>query len=166
MKVILEVVLKMRMTFSKICLVLIIFLLSNSPVLASDLPDEVNKSPKKEEKSSFEEDILKSLNLDNVVINKNAVAELRGLNKITARTSEVRVKSGAVSSFGNLEITLHDCRKSLPSEKPEAKALLEIWENKLPTGKEKIFLGWMFMSSPSLSTLEHPVYDITVQGCG
>ncbi len=116
--------------------------------------------------SDFAEDILKSINADNVAVDKNISAMLQGLNKITARTSEIKATIGSIANFGNLEITLHDCQKSLPSERTDAKALLEIWEKKLPSGKDKIFLGWMFMSSPSLSTLEHPVYDITVQGCG
>jgi len=28
-----------------------------------------------------------------------------------------------------------------------------------------IFMGWMFASSPAISGLEHPVYDITVLSC-
>ena len=30
---------------------------------------------------------------------------------------------------------------------------------------EQIFSGWMFASSPGLSALEHPVYDVWVIDC-
>lgn len=101
---------------------------------------------------------------------------LRVLNKITARTSIISVKIGSRVKFGNLEIKAHFCEISPPSEPPEAKALLEIWEKTLPRYRTKledkptvirktIFTGWMFKSSPALSTLEHPVYDVTVHDC-
>jgi hypothetical protein len=30
---------------------------------------------------------------------------------------------------------------------------------------EALFSGWMFASSPALSALEHPVYDVWVIDC-
>jgi hypothetical protein len=31
--------------------------------------------------------------------------------------------------------------------------------------EKRIFYGWMFSSSPSVSSLEHPIYDITALNC-
>lgn len=90
---------------------------------------------------------------------------LQGLNKITARTSKLEVKSDQPIKFGNLSIILHACWKSPPEEAPESKALLEMWEEIPGENRKKIFSGWMFASSPLISAPEHPVYDITVLEC-
>lgn len=91
---------------------------------------------------------------------------LQGLNKTSSKSQEIQVGTSDPAIFGNLDINLLQCWQSPPDEMPESKALLEIWE-KQPGEKEKklLFNGWMFSSSPSLSALEHPVYDLTVIRC-
>lgn len=90
---------------------------------------------------------------------------LRGLNKITARTSTIKVALGESVKFGNLSIILHACWKSPPEEELENKTLLEVWEEIPKEPRKRIFSGWMFSSSPLISAPEHPVYDITVIEC-
>lgn len=90
---------------------------------------------------------------------------LQALNKITARVSTLTLSLDQKATFGNLEIALLKCWKSPPEEQPEHKALLEIWEQVPGEKKKEIFKGWMFASSPALSALEHPVYDITLLRC-
>ena len=90
---------------------------------------------------------------------------LQGLNKVTGRTSRLTGPVGAVLRFGNLEIVPRRCWKSEPEDRPENAALLEISELKPGEAPQQIFLGWMFSSSPGLSGLEHPVYDIGVLSC-
>ena len=90
---------------------------------------------------------------------------LQGLNKVTGHILKLEGPIGTVLRFGNLEIIARRCWKSPPDESPENAALLEISELKPGEAPQKIFLGWMFSSSPGLSGLEHPVYDITVIGC-
>jgi hypothetical protein len=94
----------------------------------------------------------------------NAV-RLQGLNKVTARISTVEALLGTVMRFGNLEIIAKRCWKAPPEDQPENAALFDIWELKSGEEPQKIFSGWMFSSSPALSALEHPVYDITVLAC-
>lgn len=72
---------------------------------------------------------------------------------------------GTVMNFGTLEIIARRCWKAPPEERPENAALLEIREIKAGEGPQRIFLGWMFSSSPGLSGLEHPVYDINILSC-
>lgn len=93
------------------------------------------------------------------------VAVLQGLNKVTARISKLEAPVGASIRFGNLEIIVKRCWKALPTEEPENAAFMEIWERKPDEEDSRIFHGWMFSSSPSLSDLEHPVYDVTVLSC-
>lgn len=92
-------------------------------------------------------------------------AAVQGLNKITARVSSFDILKDEIKIFGNLEVKLLKCWKSPPEEKPESKALLKIWEQIPGEEKKEIFFGWMFASSPTVSALEHPVYDITVIEC-
>ena len=90
---------------------------------------------------------------------------LQGLNKVTARAETIEVPFGAVARFGNVEIIAKACWQAPPEERPENAALLEIWERKSDESPTHLFTGWMFSSSPSLSSLEHPVYDVTVIEC-
>lgn len=94
----------------------------------------------------------------------NAI-RLRGLNKVTARVTVFDALLGTVMRFGNLEIIARRCWKAPPEERPEDAALLEIRELKQGEEPQTVFTGWMFVSSPGLSGLEHPVYDITMLAC-
>ena len=92
-------------------------------------------------------------------------AILQGLNKVTARSSSIEAPIGEVVRFGNLEIIARSCWQSAAETTPEQAGLLEIWELKPEAAPARIFMGWMFASSPSLTSLEHPVYDVTVLRC-
>ncbi len=93
------------------------------------------------------------------------VALLEGLDKITARVSKVEVPVGAPVQFGTLAIRVRDCEKSPPEDTPESAAFLEIDETRPGEIRNRVFSGWMFASSPALSALEHPVYDVTLLDC-
>ncbi len=93
------------------------------------------------------------------------VAVLQGLDKVTARISTIRAPVGLTVSFGSLEIIARTCVKRPPEEPPESAAFLEIMDAKQGEAPVRIFTGWMFASSPALSALEHPVYDISVVDC-
>ena len=93
------------------------------------------------------------------------VIVLQGLNKVTGQIQKFDSPVGSTTRFGTLEIALHRCWKSAPEDRPENAALLEISEIKTGEAPQKIFLGWMFSSSPGLSGLEHPVYDVTLLSC-
>lgn len=90
---------------------------------------------------------------------------LRGLNKVTARVETIEGPAGTVLSFGNLDIIAKSCRRSSKQSMTDYAALLEISERKADEGSKRLFSGWMYASSPSVMTLEHPVYDIMVIGC-
>lgn len=93
------------------------------------------------------------------------VAVLQGLNKVTARISEIRIPVGEEAPFGNLNIRVEKCWKSDPSEQPENAALMEIYDQRPDEVHQRVFRGWMFSSSPSVSDLQHPVYDVIVLRC-
>jgi hypothetical protein len=67
--------------------------------------------------------------------------------------------------FGTLAIRVRDCEKSPPEDTPESAAFVEIDETRAGETRTRVFSGWMFASSPALSALEHPVYDVTLLDC-
>ena len=87
------------------------------------------------------------------------------VDNIVLRGTGMDAAAGTVLRFGNLEIVARRCWKAPPEDHPENAGLLEISELKSGETPQRIFLGWMFSSSPGLSGLEHPVYDITVLDC-
>nr|MDP9128747.1 DUF2155 domain-containing protein [Pseudomonadota bacterium] len=93
------------------------------------------------------------------------IAVLRALDKMTARVEELNVTTGQPFQFGTLIITLRTCRVTPAEEMPEAAAFLEISEFKPGERDIPVFRGWMFASSPALSAMSHPIYDIWVTGC-
>ncbi len=96
---------------------------------------------------------------------ENDIAVLQGLDKITARISTFEAELDRVARFGTLEIIPRSCQKRPPEEQPESAVFLEIEETYQDRDSERLFSGWMFASSPALSALEHPVYDVWVIDC-
>ncbi|HEU0218053.1 MAG TPA: DUF2155 domain-containing protein [Stellaceae bacterium] len=93
------------------------------------------------------------------------IAVLQGLDKISARTSRFEAPIGASIHFGTLLITVRDCEQSAPEDTPENAAFMQIYETPPGEDTKRLFSGWMFSSSPAISQLEHPVYDVTLLGC-
>ena len=92
-------------------------------------------------------------------------AVLQVLNKVTAKSSQFKARVGEKVLFGRLKIFVYRCWQAPLDQKPESKALLEIYNVNVDSLEEKIFYGWMFASSPSISGLEHPIYDVSVINC-
>ena len=94
---------------------------------------------------------------------------LGGLDKVGGRVNNFSGQVGVPMTFGTLEIVARTCVTRPPEETPENAAFLEIFQMQDGSGpvteKKKIFSGWMFASSPALSALDHPVYDVWVLRC-
>lgn len=93
------------------------------------------------------------------------VALLQGLDKITARVSTFEAPIGETARFGTFEIVARTCQKRPPEEPPESTAFLEIVDMRPDVKPIPLFSGWMFASSPALSAVEHPVYDVWLIDC-
>jgi hypothetical protein len=85
-------------------------------------------------------------------------AVLRGLDTLNGRTQDLTLAVGETLRFGHLEITLDACRET----GEEAIAFLRIRDIREESAR---FEGWMFASSPALSALDHPRYDVWVLSC-
>lgn len=97
----------------------------------------------------------------------HGVVVLRTIDKLSARTHTFDIPVGKTVKFGDsLFIKVQSCRKSAPIEQPESAAFLQIWERQPYEDESKwVFSGWMFASSPSISALQHPIYDVWVIDC-
>jgi hypothetical protein len=93
------------------------------------------------------------------------IAVLQGLDKVTARVLTIEAPVGETVSFGTLEIIVRTCDKRPPEEAPESTIFIDIWEVFDGAPAQSLFRGWMFASSPALSAMEHPVYDVWVLDC-
>jgi len=92
---------------------------------------------------------------------------IRVMNKVTAQSTLFKIAPRETVKFGRLEITAIACRASAPTSQLDYAGLLDILEN-LPgkeAGKKQLFKGWMYASSPSISGIEHPIYDVTMVLC-
>jgi len=92
-------------------------------------------------------------------------AVLRWLDKSTARAETLSVPVGETLRIHTLEIIIRACVERPPEEPPESAAFLDVWEVKPGEPTQEVFRGWMFASSPALSAMEHPVYDLWVLDC-
>tara|TARA_B100000686_G_scaffold322802_1_gene376958 strand:- start:647 stop:1054 length:408 start_codon:yes stop_codon:yes gene_type:complete len=101
----------------------------------------------------------------NVLAKDEKTAVLGGLDKVTARISTFVAPKDKYVKFKTLRILVRECFKRPPEETPETSVFLEIIDLR-PGGKPlRVFTGWMFASSPALSALEHPTYDVWVIDC-
>lgn len=100
------------------------------------------------------------------VFEKYQTAVLQGLDKPNARVQTLEVKVGQETHFGPLSIMVRGCRKTTPEDEPESAAFLEISDERAKDAQaQMVYKGWMFASSPALSALEHPIYDVWVLDC-
>jgi hypothetical protein len=89
-------------------------------------------------------------------------AVLQLLDKVDAQSATLTIKAGQSAKYGALTIAVRACDVSTPDGKPDATAFLDISDSHpdLPS-----FHGWMLKSDPSVSMLQHPIFDVRVLGC-
>lgn len=97
-------------------------------------------------------------------------AILGTLDKVTGRTATLEVPVDKVTNFGALFLQVKACQKaSAFANQPENAAFVQMWQAADAGLNSKatiwVFSGWMFSSSPSLSAMDHPVYDVWVIDC-
>ncbi|MBM3559709.1 MAG: DUF2155 domain-containing protein [Alphaproteobacteria bacterium] len=92
-------------------------------------------------------------------------AVLQGVDKVTARIFTFEAPVGQAVRFGTLTVLVRACHKRPPTEPPESAAFVQIDDRRGEAPPVRAFSGWMYASSPALSALEHPVYDVWVVDC-
>ena len=89
-------------------------------------------------------------------------AEIRAIDRITGRSFKLKVPINKEVTFSNLVLNIKYCYKNPIDKEIENYAYLTVKDKIL---NNLIFQGWMFSSSPSLSSLEHPINDIWLLNC-
>jgi hypothetical protein len=95
-----------------------------------------------------------------VVVAKGGV--LRVLDRMTNIVSDFDLAPGQSKVEGRLTVRLDECR--YPSDLPMSEAYAHVTVS--DSGQtDPVFSGWMIASSPALSALDHPRYDVWVLHC-
>lgn len=87
---------------------------------------------------------------------------LRWLDKVTGETGDLDLSRGQSAERGRLTIQLDECRYPVADPASNAYAHLTIRDALVV---EPVFSGWMIASSPALSAMDHPRYDVWVLRC-
>ncbi len=126
--------------------------------------EDILPSYDEEIENVFTDEIIakKEFNQTKSVEYNNPIATLSILNKITAEVEKFSLQLKESYLYAELRIYVIDCYNSKPYEKKETAAYLNIYNHNT---NNKIFNGWMIKSLPSVSSLEHPIYDIWVDEC-
>tara|TARA_B100000959_G_C14776023_1_gene539526 strand:+ start:252 stop:782 length:531 start_codon:yes stop_codon:yes gene_type:complete len=98
--------------------------------------------------------------------NDKIYINITALDKITAKTSTIRLAIGEKNFFGPLEIKALKCQLSKSEESPDTVAYLQVKDlSNKDNNQVFLFNGWTFASSPTLQSIDHPVYDLWITGC-
>ena len=125
--------------------------------------DELEKVEENNNDLDDNQDILK----EGVSKKNNKIyINLTALNKITAKTSTFRLAVGENKFFGSLEIKALKCQLSENNDSTDAVAYLQVKDlSNKDNNQVFLFNGWTFASSPTLQSIDHPVYDLWITSC-
>ena len=116
------------------------------------------------ENSTTNQNLKEKKKLTNFTTSSHAV--LIGLDKITAKSSELIINLDEVKKFGPIEIKILKCGKVKVNNKIDDIAYMQVKDlTKNENDKVFIFNGWTFASDPSLTPFDHAIYDLQLLNC-
>ena len=156
--------------FSILFLVFSFSVLANEKIVTTPLINLDQIKPSYETPDLKEENLGNNRNLKkktkkNKLLNKSHVI-LIGLDKITAKSSELTINLREVKKFGPLEILILKCGKTRINNKIENVAYMQV-KDMTNKNNDKIFIfnGWTFSSDPNLTPFDHAIYDLQLVNC-
>ena len=173
----------MKLGKFKIFIPIFIFIFFRAlPIFAEDKIESVPLINLEELSPTFEEDKdeLEKIEKSNInLINTNEILEksatkkndkiyinLKALDKITAKTSTIRLAIGETNFFGSLEIKALKCQLSENNDSTDTVAYLQVKDLSTKDNNQVfLFNGWTFASSPTLQSIDHPIYDLWITSC-
>ena len=173
----------MKLGILKIFFLCITLMLANTFfVFAEDRIESVPLVNLEELSPTFEEDKTELENMEDKNITSSLSEEissesksskdnkiyinLKALDKITAKTSAIRLAVGEKKFFGRLEIKALKCKFSENEYASDMVAYIQV-KDLFAKENNQVFLfnGWTFASSPTLRSIDHPVYDLWITSC-
>ena len=110
-------------------------------------------------------DVIKNKKIS-LTQNKSSSAKFIGLDKITAKTSEMTINLGEAKKFGPLEIKVLKCGKVDSKHMKNSVAYIQVKDlSKNENEKVFIFNGWTFSSDPTIAPFDHAIYDLQLVNC-
>ncbi len=159
---------------NRICKIMILFFFflnfSNANEITTTPLINIEKiKPSFEELTDENENISRNQNLKEKKVEQNlkpSQAILIGLDKITAKSSELVVNLDESKLFGPLEIKILKCGKVKINNKIDSVAYMQVKDlTKSENEQVFIFNGWTFASDPTLTPFDHAIYDLQLLNC-
>ena len=161
---------------NRFCFLFLTYLICNTPSFAEEKILSAPLINLDELKPSYEDDTDANENLKNnqFILNKkkklsksnSASVKLIGLDKITAKTTEILINLGETKKFGPLEIKVLKCGKVNSENKNDNVAYLQVKDLSV-NQNEKVFIfnGWTFSSDSTITPFDHAIYDLQLVNC-
>ena len=125
--------------------------------------DELEKS---ENKNIISNNVTNTDDLSKPEKNEPIYINLKALDKITAKTSSIRLAVGDKKFFGPLEIKALKCQISEGKSTLDTVAYIQVKDLSAKDNNQVfLFNGWTFASSPTLRSIDHPIYDLWITSC-
>ena len=91
-------------------------------------------------------------------------ASFKLLNKTTNKVSTKNIMVKSKISWETLNIEVLYCGSTPPTEIPEDYVLIDVYDT-INNENINIYKGWMISSSPDVTPLENPIYDLWLVDC-
>ncbi len=110
---------------------------------------------------------IKNTSEEKATINNDKIyVNIEALDKITAKTSSIKLAIGEKKFFGHLEIKALKCQLLEHNDSLDMVAYLQVKDlSNKDNNQVFLFNGWTFASSPTLKSIDHPVYDLWITSC-
>ncbi len=133
-----------------------------SPTFEED-KDELEKVDEKDTNLNKNEDLFEEPKTQK---NEKVYINLTVLDKITAKTTAIRLSVGEKKLFGSLRIKALKCQLSESNDFIDTVAYLQVKDLSTKDNNQVfLFNGWTFASSPTLQSIDHPIYDLWITSC-
>ena len=139
-------------------------------ILSAPLINLNELKPSFEETDNSEDNIISSDSIKDKkeILPKDSLSSAKfiGLDKITAKTSDIIINLGETKKFGPLEIKVLKCGKISSENKDDSVAYLQV-KDMSENQNEKVFIfnGWTFASDPTIAPFDHAIYDLQLVKC-
>ena len=91
-------------------------------------------------------------------------ASFKLLNKTTNKVTTKEILVNSIVNWETLKIEVLFCASTPPTEVPEDYVLIDVYDL-INKEKKNIYKGWMISSSPDVTPLENPIYDLWLLDC-
>ena len=92
-------------------------------------------------------------------------ALMQAMDKVTGRVKEITIPVNSKIAYGDFSLVLRACKKRPAEETPENFAFIDVADKSFGSEEYNIFRGWVISSTPGISAIEHPIYDIWLLEC-